>query len=320
MSMKRLWMLILLVYSLSLIQLYGCGGGGGNAVSEGVGGTQDVSGTISGAAIKGPVADATVTAFSIKSDGTKGEQIGAGKTDAQGNFSLAVGDYSGPVMLQMTGGSYTDEATGVNMNMGHLDSLTCVISFMPAGFMMSGIQMTPLTSMAQNMAQFMAGGMTPANITTANTAIAKYFSIGNILFTTPMNPLVLNAGNGADQNMKNYGMAIAAMSEYAKMKGLDHSSNMVSAMMNDVADGHMDGMMGGTAITMGGGMMNGPMPGGMMDGTGQGGNMMSPDAGTSGLAAAMINFVQSPMNKSGVTVQEVKALIDKLNASNGIIQ
>jgi hypothetical protein len=355
-KVKNVLMLGVLVFSLTLIA--GCGGGGGGtAAVEGGGSTPGVSGTVSGTAIKGPVANATVTAFSINPDGTMGGQIGTGMTDMQGNFSVTVGDYSGPMMLQMTGGSYMDEATGINMNMGQNDSLTCVIPSMTAGSMMSGIQMTPLTSMAQNMAQFMAGGMTTANITAANNAMAQYFSVNNILFTPPMNPLVQNAGQGADQNMKNYGMTIAAMSQYANTIGMADSSNMVSAMMNDVADGHMDGMMGGTGIEMGGGMMNGTTPGGdmdggtpgggmmdgtnpdggdMMDGTTPGGGMMGvnkavsgtaavgnllpSDAGTKGLAAAMMKFIQSPMNKSGVTIQDMANLINKLNSSDGTIQ
>jgi len=347
----------ILVFSLTLIA--GCGGGGGGtAAVDGGGNTPGVSGTVSGTAVKGPVANATVTAFSINPNGTVGGQIGTGKTDAQGNFSVNVGDYSGPMMLQMTGGSYMDEATGINVNMGQNDSLTSMIPSMTAGSMMSGIQMTPLTSMAQNMAQFMQGGMTSANMTAANNAIGQYFSVNNVLFTSPINPLVQNAGNGADQNMKNYGMTIAAMSQYANTMGMAYSSNIVSSMMNDVADGNMDGMMGGTGIEMGGGMMNGTTPGGdmnggtpgggmmdgttpgdgMMDGTtpgggstmmgvnkaiigtATGGNLLPPDAGTTGLAGAMMKFIQSPMNKSGVTVQDMKALIDKLNASNGIIR
>ncbi|MCL5022427.1 MAG: hypothetical protein M1497_03510 [Nitrospirae bacterium] len=335
------------VLGLFLIVVAGCGGGGnGSAVVEGGGSTPGVSGTVSGTAVKGPVANGTVTAFSINPNGTMGGQIGTGMTDAQGRFSVQVGDYSGPMMLRMTGGSYMDEATGISMNMGQNDSLTSVIPFMTAGSMMSGIQMTPLTSMAQNMAQFMAGGMTTTNIMSANNAIAQYFSVNDILSTPPMNPLLQNAGQGADQNMKNYGMTIAAMSQYADTMGMADSSNMVSAMMNDVADGHMDGMMGSTGIEMGGGMMGGTTPGGgmnggtpgggMMDGTTPGGGMMGvskaagavtggggllpADAGTTGLAAAMMKFIQSPMNKSGVTVQDMGALIDKLNASNGTIR
>jgi len=293
--------LTLIFVSIALTLLVGCGGGGGGSSTSG-GGT--VTGTVSGTAIKGPVAGATVTAFGING-GVMGGQIGSGQTDGQGNFSVSVGDYSGPVMLQMKGGSYMDEATGTNMPMQQGDMMTVVIPSMSSGDTMSGIRMTLLTSMAQTMAQGMQGGMTPANITTANTAVCNYFMISDILHVNPMEPLTQGAGNGADQNMRNYGMTIAAMSQYAKNIGMQFSSAMVTAMMNDASDGHMNGMMGNSPIQMGGGMM--------------GNMMMSPNAGTSGLAGAMTQFTGSPMNKSGVTVQDMQNLINRLMTSNGTI-
>ena len=52
--------------------------------------------------------------------------------------------------------------------------------------------------------------------------------------------------------MKNYGMSIAAMSQYAKTIGMTTSSTMVTAMMDDASDGVMNGMMGSTPVSMGG--------------------------------------------------------------------
>ncbi len=293
--------LVMIALTLGLALLAGCGGGGGGTASGG-GGNAQGSGTISGTAIKGPVSGATVTAYAIN-NGVMGNQIGSGQTDGQGNFSMQVGDYSGAVMLKMTGGSYMDEATGTNMPMQQSDMMTAVIPSMSFGETMSGIQMTPLTSMAQGM----AGGMTSANITTANAAVGNYFMVDDILHTIPMDPLVQGSGSGANQNMRNYGMTMAAMSEYANSIGMQFSSSMVTAMMDDASDGHMNGMMGNTSIQMGGGMMGGGM-------------MMSSDAGTIGLANAMTQFMNSQMNKSGVTPQEMQDLINKLMASNGTIQ
>ncbi len=290
-----------------LALLIGCGGGGGSSgTGSGGGGTPSVNGIMSGTAIKGPVSNGMVTAFSID-NGTMGRQLGTGQTDTQGNFSMSIGDYSGPVLLQMADGDYMDEATGSMMSMQPTDVMTAAIPFMAAGSTMSGIQITPLTSMAQNMAQDMPGGMTQTNITTANNAMGRYFDVGDILHTTPMNPNVNNSGGGANQDMRNYGMAIAAICQYAKDMGVPNSSSMVTDMMDDAEDGRMNGMMGNTQIKMGGGMMGGSM-------------VMSSNAGTSGLAGAMVEFIQSQMNKSGVTLQDMQALINKLQASNGLIQ
>lgn len=310
------------VLSLALTVLAGCGGssgdGGGLSPSSSSSG-----GVISGSVVKGPVSGAAVTAFAVNGDGTKGAQIGSAQTDAQGSFSMSVGNHSGAMMLQAGGGNYMDEATGTQMPM--TSGLTCVIPHMEAGSTMSGMMITPLTSMAQRMAQNMAGGMTVENMKKAHQAMGQYFGAGDITTTRPMDPTKSGSGAAATPEMRNYGMTLAAMSKYAQMMGVTNSSMMVGALMDDAADGHMDGMMEGTSIPMmgDGGMMGGGT-GGMMGGEGgmMGGTtgMMPGDAGTNGLATAMSNFVNSPMNRSGLTVQDMQSLINKLSSTSGQIQ
>jgi hypothetical protein len=283
------------------LALTACGGGGGGGGSGGGTPPPPVSGTVSGSAVKGPVTGATVTAYGI-SGGTTGAKITSASTDAQGNFSLSVGAYTGPVMLQMSDGSYTDEASGSGMSMLSGDVMTAVLPTMTAGATVSGIQMTPLTSMAQTMAQHRTGGMTDANITAANTAVGSYFMVNDIMHTVPMNPLTANSGGAASQDQINYGMTLAAMSQQATDQGMSSSSAMVTAMMGDASDGVMDGKMSGNAVMMGGMGMGMAMPA---------------TAGTSGMASAMSAFVASAQNHSGVAAATVQPLMGQLNGSNG---
>jgi len=294
--------LTMFLFSVLVVTLVSaCGGGSGSS-------TPTSSVRVSGAVIKGPVAGAMVKAYGVTTSGAKGAQIGETMTDHQGNFSFTLGDHTGPVLLEMTGGSYLDEATGFTMNMGQSDVLTCVVPALTQEDT-SEIQLTPLTSMAQAMAENMPGGMTAANITGANNAVGQYFQIEDIVHTHPIDPLSTGSSLGATHDMIYYGMTVAAMSEYAHMTGLDESSNVVTAFMHDSADGYMDGTMDGSQITMGhhGGMMSG-------------GTMMQHDAGTVGLAEAMEQFIISPFNMSGITLQDMQDLIDMLNTSNGVIQ
>jgi hypothetical protein len=139
--------------------------------------------------------------------------------------------------------------------------------------------------------------------------MGNYFLVGDILAGAPMDPTVAGSGAGATQDQRNHGMVIAAMSQYARTIGMTSSaSGMVTAMMQDASDGVMNGMMGGTAISMAG-------MGGMMGGT-----MMQSTAGTSGLAAAMSTFMGSAQNRSGLTTTDMQTLMTKLGASNGVIQ
>jgi hypothetical protein len=210
----------------------------------------------------------------------------------------------------MTGGTFVDPATGTTMAMQSGDVMTSCVPSVTAGATMAGVQVTPLTSMAQAMAQYMAGGMMSANAAAANGAVGNYFMVGDILLTSPMDPSMSGSGSGATQAQKDYGMSIAAMSQYAKTIGMTvSSSGMVTAMMKDAADGTMNGMMGSTSISMGG------MGGGMMGGT-----MMQSSAGTTGLATAMTVFVGSSTNKSGATTTDMQTLVTKLSTSTGTIQ
>jgi hypothetical protein len=260
-----------------------------------------VTGTVSGTAVKGPVSGATVIAYAISS-GAMGAKIASAPTNADGTFSLSMGSYAGPVMLQMTGGTYTDEATGATMPMLAGDMMTAVLPSMTAGQTLSGVQVTPLTAMAQTMAQHMSGGMTDANITAANTDVGKYFMVTDVLHNVPMNPLTSGSGNAATQDQINYGMALAAMSQYAQSQSMSSSSAMVTAMMSDSTDGVMDGKMGGTDVMMGGMNMSMSLPS---------------TASTSGMASAMSNFVTSAQNHSGVAAATVQPLVNQLNGSNG---
>jgi hypothetical protein len=107
--------------------------------------------------------------------------------------------------------------------------------------------------------------------------------------------------------MKNYGIVIAGMSQYAHTINMTDPAALITAMTNDASDGIMNGMMGGTSITMGGGMMGG-------------GTMMQSTAGTSGLATAITAFMNNvSINKSGLTAADMQTLTDQLTASNGTI-
>ena len=284
----------------ALALLSACGGGGG-----GNGGSSPppppLQGTLSGTVVKGPVAGATIDAYAI-SGGAMGTKIASATTDAQGHFSLSMGSYAGSVMLQMAGGTFMDEASGTTMTMGTGDGMSALVTGMTAGANLSGVEVTPLTTMAQQVAQHMAGGMTDANIGTANTAVDHYFMVADIVHDAPMDPLATGSGNAASQDAINYGMVLAGMSRLAHDAGMSTASAMVTAMASDAMDGVMDGQMSGSAVMMGGMNMSMPLPA---------------STGTTGLATAMAAFAASPQNHSGVAAATLQSLMNQLNGSDG---
>lgn len=289
------------VIALSLSIVAACGGGGSSG-SGAVGTTPPpVQGNISGTATKGPVAGATVSAYAL-AGGSPGAKIASATTDAQGHFNLATGSYAGPVMLQMTGGAYTDEASGNSMSMATGDAMTAVLPAMTAGATVAGVAITPLTSMAQAMAQHMAGGMTDANIASANAAVGRYFMVADVVHDLPIDAHATGSGNSATQDAINHGIVLAGLSRLAMDQGMTASSPMVTAMTSDAADGVMDGRTSGMAVVMGGAGTGTPMPATM---------------GTAGLATAINAFASSAQNRSGVAAATLQTLVSQLNGSNG---
>ncbi|MBW6494786.1 MAG: hypothetical protein K0B16_09585 [Burkholderiaceae bacterium] len=252
---------------------------------------------IGGTGIKGPVNNATVAAHAINA-GATGQRIGTTASNAGGNFNVSIGSCSGPVMLQMSGGTDTNEATGTMMSMAGADVMTAALPNVAAGAVVTGVHMTPVTSMAQKIAQHLSGWMTEANVAAANAALGAYFMVSDILHVPPMNQLVAGTGSGATQDSINYGMTLAAVSRYAASQAMNQSSAMVTALMNDASDGVMDGMMGSMDNSK-------PMPS---------------TAGTGGLASAMSDFLGLNMNMSGATAAEMVALMEQLRALNGMLQ
>jgi hypothetical protein len=127
-------------------------------------------GSVSGTVVQGPVGGASVAAYAV-TNGTMGAQVGGGTTDAMGNFRFSIGTYGGPLMLQASGGTFVDEATGTTMTLQPGDIMACAIPAVTAGSATTGIQVTPVTTMAHARVHHMAGGITGDSIATANAAM-----------------------------------------------------------------------------------------------------------------------------------------------------
>lgn len=212
----------------------GCGGGGSPS-------TNTASAVISGNAVKGPISKGTVTAYAVTSSGGKGSALGTTSTDVNGSYSLTL-TYTGPVLLEIPGGSYIDEATGqtVNVPTSPGSGLQAVVNNVTAGSALH-VQITPLTAMAAARAQAMAGGLTAANIDAANQQVGTHFGGIDILNIQPVNPLIANSATGATQNAVNYGLVLAGLSAEAHTLGLTNPFDLVVALVQDFSDGIFNG-------------------------------------------------------------------------------
>lgn len=151
--------------ALAAAALAACGGGGGGASPAA---TETPASVVSGAVVKGPVASATVCAFELLPTG-KGKGLACTLSGEDGSYSLSL-DYTGPVIVEASGGHYTDEASG---NSG----VSLDVPLTVAGTVAPGTQTlvaTPLTAMAYARA-LRSGALTVAGFDAAAADVQRTF-------------------------------------------------------------------------------------------------------------------------------------------------
>jgi hypothetical protein len=179
MKIKRL---IGLVLGLAVITLAACSSGSNNSSSP--------QAQLSGIASKGPLKNADVKVFAIKNGVVDtSAPIGTGTTDAIGNFNVTLSSAfngTGAVEVLVTGGTFTDEATGVP-GVGLKTELRAMITNVSAGAA-KVVAVTPLTELASKKAETTAAGLSSGLTSTAiddsNKSISDTFQIGDDITTT----------------------------------------------------------------------------------------------------------------------------------------
>ncbi|NIS76485.1 MAG: hypothetical protein GTO00_02415, partial [Deltaproteobacteria bacterium] len=240
MKKLRIWFSLLLPVFFC-ISLIGCG------TYTGIesGGNSTGSTILSGRASKGPISGAQIEIFALNGDGALGDLIGAAVTDGEGRYSSNLGAYTGPVLIAVTGGQYSDEASGLTVQ----NEIVLHAAIPEASGRVSAM-VSPLTEIAYRT----AGALTPENIGNANASISTIFGI-DILSTEPIDPSDATEAADASQAQKDYGLLLAAISALSRSTGLSTSSTgvNVSSVLDDleadVSDGELDSM--GTQLLSG---------------------------------------------------------------------
>ncbi len=284
--------------------LGGCGSSDPSKSETSSGGGGSFS-SVSGFVADGYISGAKIQAYQINANGTKGAAIGSSTTsDATGAYSLNLGNYSGPVLIESSGGSYTDWVTGAVVNLAAADVMRAVVSNLAVATPVTA-HITPLTYMAaQRALQDMAVNGTPAAtaIANANNQISKYYGSFNILTDKPINPTMAGSATGVSQTQVDYGMVLAGISQTASDKTWKPFS-LVTALAADATDGTFDGKQGTTQLTVAknaGGTDNLPATAAKTD-----------------MANEIDTFQKSGQNKSGGTT--TPAIISDLKSTSGTV-
>lgn len=195
----------LVLISALLLITAACGGGGG--------GTPPTPSVITGVAAAGVIKGGTVKAFSAYSSvsGADKKQLGSTATTSNtGVYSIDLGTYTGPVIVEVTGGSYVDEATGATATIPAGAPLRAV-AVSSTGTV--NVAVTPLTELAAKQAFTLkgAGTLSAATVNQANAQISDLFKV-DIIGTQPLDASAPLVGT---QAQKDYTLALAALSQLA---------------------------------------------------------------------------------------------------------
>ena len=222
-----MWCMALLLSVL----MVGCGGGSGG--SGGVG-----SNVINGVASKGPLNGSTVCAFAITTGGAKGTQIGSCYSNTvTGNYSINLGSYTGPVLLEATGGTYTDEATGAS-NVALSTTLHGMLPNATSGT--TSVAVTPLTELAyRNATSVLTGGLSSSNIQSAINTVQSNFGIPDIVTVMPVE---INNVASATTAQQNYTLALATISQYMATSG-EKLNSALGTMQTSSSQGSLGALL-----------------------------------------------------------------------------
>ena len=201
-----------LLATASAVALMACGGGGSSAPAA------TPSTTISGAVVKGPVLDALVTV----TNALTGVVLGTTRTLPGGAYSLTI-PFTGDVVIQVSGGSYLDEATlAMTVLAGPLK-----IVINANGGEVTGI-VTPLSTMAFNNAFPTASSpVTAAEFKKKATALAAQFQLTEADLATL--PIVTGSTNS-------HGKVLAALSKYMQLNSVTLPT-LIGATFNTAQSG-----------------------------------------------------------------------------------
>lgn len=192
----------LAIAGMALLTMSGCGGGGGGSAA-----VTPKNTIVSGIASKGPLNGSNVCAYAITGN-AKGSALGACATNiANGNYSIDIGTYTGPVLFEVSGGTYTDEASGATVAL--TSTLHSMLSSANGGA--ASVAITPLTELAYLDASAIPAGLTGTRIQSAVARVQANFGVSDIIGTMPAD--ALNVPVSATSEQKKYALALATVAQ-----------------------------------------------------------------------------------------------------------
>lgn len=305
------------VFIFFVALLASCGGGGGGDLPP-----ERTDRVISGVGFDGPIISGTVKIYDFSS-GVKDEKelIGQGTTDERGRYRVTLRVGSRPILVEITGGRYIEEATGEVVNFGDSDVLRAVYNYEYEENTERQVAVTFYTHVAAGLADYLIrkGGLeVPKAIDQANEDFSKILGVD----ITQVLPLDVTDSanqpkddpNTADMDESTvmppgvrYGFMTAAISQWtewaSRQNGAEQPHGLFTSLFfaqrayEDIQwDGELNGQKEGGPIAF----LNVAVDGGVY---------------RNSIALNMVAMASSPRNATGFSAADVKGLAEAYNGS-----
>jgi hypothetical protein len=218
---------------------------------------------VSGAVVDNFVLSSTVTAYAVSSAGAVGACIpstpattppgcATATSDSSGNYAVNLGSYSGAVLLQATGGTYTDTVTGqTGLPIPSSLILSVLLPTVAPGSAATVAQITPLTTIAAQLAlqQVAQGSALATAISSAQSEVETYFGgLADIVGTAIVDLSKADCSAATNQASADGSLIIDGIAQLASQYNVT-SAALIGAILEDVvSDGSFDGNDSGTPI------------------------------------------------------------------------
>lgn len=300
------------------------GGGGTPGANGGDSSTDNVpqqrpSGTLHGKAVDALIVGGTLSVYSWDG-GVKGGLLGSAITENDGGYSLAIQTPSKPVLLELVGGHYAEEASGKRIDLSARHKLRA-IAYYESGTDLT-VMVTPWTNVAVAFAehQMRTAGLNANNaITSSASALAAIVDV-DIYNTVPWDVTQESTDTIFTDELK-YGLTLAAASSLTVWASEENelethatfnSINFAEMMYLDVlADGVLNG--NGYRITADGSLSEqvvayslGVVP-------------VNVELYRRQLALEMLKVVSADYNKTQMTINDVFSNADRFSTSTHML-
>ena len=223
-------------FFLLAAMLTACGGGG---TSTGGAGAAVGNTIVSGTASLGIIQNGRVKVYQLTGDGRK-IFLAETTTDSSGRYSVSITTPTTPILVEVSGGTYVDEATGLTVVRSDSEILHAAVSSPSA---IQQVAVTPLSELAYRLA---GSPLTAAGIDSANSEVSDAFNV-DIVNVQPVEPTLTGFRSPTTQAQKDYSLALATLSQQALSTPGGSVETVIETYKQDLAP---DGRISlGTATT-----------------------------------------------------------------------